>query len=75
MADVVNFPAKAVRWLRPVPDRVAVQFDFGRWSVILQAEGRLVRRRIYFDTQAECVEHAKMISERDGIAFHEEGRN
>lgn len=72
MADLLAFPARAVRKPPPVPDEVAVQFDFGRWSVVLLAEGRLARRRVYLSTRAECVEQARQISERDGVSFHVE---
>lgn len=54
MADVLTFPSRAVR-RRPDPDRVAVQFDLGRWCVALLSGRHLTERRMYFVGHAECV--------------------
>lgn len=68
MADLLTFPSRAVR-RRPDPDRVAVQFDLGRWCVALLNGRHLTERRMYFVGHAECVHQAKQIAAERGIPF------
>lgn len=71
MADVLTFPSRAVR-RRPDPDRVAVQFDLGRWCVALLNGRHLTERRLYFVGHAECVRQAKQIAADRGLPFHDQ---
>ena len=71
MADVLSFPAKAVRKPRPDPDRVEVHLDLGRWCVALMCGTRLTERRMYFGGHDDCVANARLIAAKRGVPFIE----